>query len=110
MGKIITPHTSVWGYGKNEGAKIGYPTSKWNGSDGKLGNCVSQIGQKGNFTKTRSICFPLWMASAVDHISNEIGMSFNKVVLELLRQELAVMGYNAGIGGDVYGTNWFPKE
>lgn len=56
------------------------------------------MGKKGNLGDARSIRFPTWMASAIDKISDERGMTFTDVVLELLRQELAVMGYNAGIG------------
>jgi len=63
-----------------------------------MGYGVLQMGQKGNLANARSIRFPIWMTSAIDRISAERGMTFTDVVLELLRQELAVMGYNAGIG------------
>jgi hypothetical protein len=38
------------------------------------------------------------MADAIKEIAEEKGLTFTTVVLELLRQELAVMGYTMGIG------------
>jgi hypothetical protein len=57
------------------------------------------MGQKTNEGRTRkSIVFEKWMADAINEIAQEKGLTFTSVVLDLLRQELAVMGYSMGIG------------
>jgi hypothetical protein len=57
------------------------------------------MGQKTNEGRTRkSIIFEKWMAEAINEIAETKGLTFTSVVLELLRQELAVMGYAMGIG------------
>jgi hypothetical protein len=40
----------------------------------------------------------MWMADAINEIAEDKGLTFTAVVLDLLRQELAVMGYTMGIG------------
>lgn len=56
------------------------------------------MGNKGNETKKQSINFDRWMADAIQDIADKNGLTFTSVVLELLRQELATMGYTMGIG------------
>jgi hypothetical protein len=57
------------------------------------------MGQKTNEGRfRRSIVFDKWMADAIKEIAQDKGLTFTAVVLELLRQELAVMGYTMGIG------------
>jgi hypothetical protein len=57
------------------------------------------MGQKANEGRTKqSIIFEKWMADALKEIAQERGLTFTSVVLELLRQELAAMGYTMGIG------------
>jgi hypothetical protein len=57
------------------------------------------MGRKTNEGRfQQSIIFEKWMADAVRKIAQERGLTFTSVVLELLRQELAVMGYTMGIG------------
>jgi hypothetical protein len=46
----------------------------------------------------RPIRFPKWMFNSLEEIAQKQGLTFTSVVLELLRQELAVMGYTMGIG------------
>jgi hypothetical protein len=60
------------------------------------------MGQKTNEGRTKqSIIFEKWMADAINVIAQKKGLTFTSVVLELLRQELAVMGYTMGIGREV---------
>ena len=54
------------------------------------------MGQKGNLGKARSIRFPIWMSDALEDIANHKGMTFTDLVVELLRQELAVMDITMG--------------
>jgi hypothetical protein len=57
------------------------------------------MGSKTNEGKLKhSIVFEKWMADAIREIAREKGLTFTSVVHELLRQELAVMGYTMGIG------------
>jgi hypothetical protein len=57
------------------------------------------MGQKTNEGRTKqSIVFEKWMADAIKEIAQERGLTFTAIVLELLRQELAAMGYTMGIG------------
>jgi hypothetical protein len=57
------------------------------------------MGQKTNEGRTKqSIIFEKWMADAINEIAQKMGLTFTSVVLELLRQELAAMGYSVGIG------------
>jgi hypothetical protein len=57
------------------------------------------MGQKTNEGRTKqSIVFEKWMVDAIREIAQKKGLTFTSVVLELLRQELAVMGYTMGIG------------
>jgi hypothetical protein len=57
------------------------------------------MGQKANEGRTKqSIVFEKWMAEAIKEIAQRKGLTFTAVVTELLRQELAAMGYTMGIG------------
>jgi hypothetical protein len=57
------------------------------------------MGQKTNEGRfRRSIVFDKWMADAINEIAKDKGLTFTAVVIELLRQELAVMDYTMGIG------------
>ncbi|MDR0630023.1 MAG: hypothetical protein LBG24_10380 [Treponema sp.] len=56
------------------------------------------MGIKGNEIKKQSINFDKWMAGAIQDIADKNGLTFTSVVIELLRQELAAMGYTMGIG------------
>jgi len=57
------------------------------------------MGQKGNEGKIQKpIRFDKWMADAIQEIADNKGLTFTSVVQELLRQELAFMGYSMGIG------------
>jgi hypothetical protein len=57
------------------------------------------MGRKANEGRfQQSIIFEKWMAEALKEIAQKRGLTFTSVVLELLRQELAVMGYAMGIG------------
>jgi len=56
------------------------------------------MGRKGSVGKVQSIKFPIWMANSIEEIAEKGGHTFTDVVLDLLRQELAAMGYNMGIG------------
>jgi hypothetical protein len=57
------------------------------------------MGQKTNEGRFKqSIIFEKWMADAIKGIAEDKGLTFTAVVLELLRQELAFMGYSIGIG------------
>jgi hypothetical protein len=59
------------------------------------------MGRKANEGRFhRSIVFDKWMTNAINEIAQERGLTFTSVVLELLRQELAFMGYTMGIGRD----------
>ena len=58
------------------------------------------MGKKGSDKKAQSIRFPKWMADAIDEIAEKGGHTFTDVVIDLLRQELAFMGYTMGIGQD----------
>ncbi|MDR0656333.1 MAG: hypothetical protein LBG22_08475, partial [Treponema sp.] len=62
-------------------------------------------GQKTNEGRTKqSIVFEKWMADAIREVAKDKGLTFTAVVLELLRQELAVMGYTMGIGREARGS------
>jgi hypothetical protein len=56
------------------------------------------MGRKANETKKQSLNFDKWMTDAIQDIADGNGLTFTSVVIELLRQELAVMGYTMGIG------------
>jgi len=57
------------------------------------------MGQKTNEGKIQKpIRFEKWMADAIENIAHDRGLTFTSVVVELLRQELAFMGYSMGIG------------
>ena len=57
------------------------------------------MGKKSNDGKIQKpIRFEKWMADAIEEIGKNRGLTFTAVVQELLRQELAIMGYNMGIG------------
>jgi hypothetical protein len=59
------------------------------------------MGQKTNEGRIKaSLVFEKWMADAIHEVAEEKGLTFTSVVLELLRQELAFMGYTMGIGRD----------
>jgi hypothetical protein len=60
---------------------------------------IDNMGQKTNEGRhQQSIIFEKWMADAINEIAKEKGLTFTSVVTELLRQELAAMGYTMGIG------------
>jgi hypothetical protein len=62
------------------------------------------MGKKANEGKFKqSIIFEKWMADAISEIAEKKGLTFTSVVLELLRQELSVMGYTVGIGREAAG-------
>jgi hypothetical protein len=61
------------------------------------------MGRKGNESEKHSINFDSWMAAAINKIAEERGMTFTSVIHDLLRQELAFMGYNSGIGRSAAG-------
>ena len=46
----------------------------------------------------KGVRFPKWMADSIEDIAKKGGHTFTDVVLDLLRQELAFMGYSMGIG------------
>lgn len=57
------------------------------------------MGQKANEGKTQKpIRFDKWMVDAIQEIADKNKLTFTSVVHELLRQELAFMGYSMGIG------------
>jgi hypothetical protein len=56
------------------------------------------MGSKANEGVKKSLNFDKWMADAIQKIADTKKMTFTSVVLELLRQELAFMGYTMGIG------------
>ena len=57
------------------------------------------MGQKANEGKIQKpIRFDKWMADAIQEIANKKKLTFTAIVHELLRQELAIMGYSMGIG------------
>jgi hypothetical protein len=57
------------------------------------------MGRKTNEGRfQQSIIFEKWMADAIREIAEDKGLTFTAVVLELIRQELAAMGYTMGIG------------
>jgi predicted DNA-binding ribbon-helix-helix protein len=67
------------------------------------------MGQKTNEGRVKqSIVFEKWMIDAIKEIAQERGLTFTAVVTELLRQELAVMGYSMGIGREA--TDGSEKE
>jgi hypothetical protein len=76
---------------------------KFNNSDDIVDNKTKEefVGKKGSQGKTQSIRFPMWMATAIEEIAENGGFTFTEVVLDLLRQELAIMGYNMGIGREM---------
>jgi N-acyl-D-aspartate/D-glutamate deacylase len=47
---------------------------------------------------SKHVRFPPWMEKTIQKIADEKQTTFTDVVLDLLRQELAVMGYTMGIG------------
>jgi hypothetical protein len=57
------------------------------------------MGRKTNEGRfQQSIIFEKWMADAIREIAQDKGLTFTFVALELLRQELGIMGYTVGIG------------
>jgi hypothetical protein len=56
------------------------------------------MGRKGIEGKIRSLRFPVWMYEALEEMALRKKSTFTDIVLELLRQELAVEGYSMGIG------------
>jgi hypothetical protein len=48
----------------------------------------------------RHIRVPKWMDNAIQKIADKGSYTYTDVVLDLLRQELAFMGYTMGIGRD----------
>jgi hypothetical protein len=58
------------------------------------------MAEKKVFKVQKGICFAKWMFDAIEEIAQKGGFAFTGVVIELLRQELAAMGYNMGIGGE----------
>jgi N-acyl-D-aspartate/D-glutamate deacylase len=56
------------------------------------------MGKKGSAGKTQSIRFPKWISDALQEIAEKGGHTVTEVVIDLLRQELSIMGYTMGIG------------
>jgi hypothetical protein len=57
------------------------------------------MGRKTNEGRFQtSIIFEKWMSDAIREVAESKGLTFTSVVVELLRQELALMGYTMGIG------------
>jgi N-acyl-D-aspartate/D-glutamate deacylase len=61
------------------------------------------MAKKRQIAIPRPIRFPKWMFDALEEIADTKGATFTDVVLDLLRQELAVMGYTMGIGREARG-------
>ena len=69
------------------------------------------MGQKANEGKVQKpIRFDKWMADAIQEIADSRGLTFTSVVHELLRQELAFMGYSIGIGREAADDNALQKK
>jgi hypothetical protein len=56
------------------------------------------MAKKIQLSVQKGVRFPIWMVTAIEKIAKERGCTFTDVVHELLRQELAIMGYSMGIG------------
>ena len=67
------------------------------------------MGKRGSVSKIQSIRFPKWMADAIEEIAEKCGYTFTDVVLDLLRQELAIMGYSSGLGREAAVPEITPK-
>jgi hypothetical protein len=61
------------------------------------------MAKKKTVSVERHIRVPGWMDSAIQEIADKGSYTYTDVVLDLLRQELAVMGYTMGIGREAIG-------
>jgi len=59
------------------------------------------VGKKGSAGKVQSIKFPKWMAESVEELAEKGGHTFTDVVVELLRRELEIRGYQMDLGKEV---------
>jgi hypothetical protein len=64
------------------------------------------MAKKREVSVQKGIRFPKWMFDYLEKIAEEKKATFTDVVLDLLRQELAEMGYTMGIGRE--GSNEEP--
>jgi hypothetical protein len=62
------------------------------------------MAKKNVISVQKGVRFPKWMADAIQEIAAKKGLTFSDVALELLRQELKVMGYSMGIGREAAET------
>jgi hypothetical protein len=53
----------------------------------------------------RHIRVPMWMDNAIQEIADKKSYTYTDVVLDLLRQELAVMGHTMGIGREAVASS-----
>jgi N-acyl-D-aspartate/D-glutamate deacylase len=60
------------------------------------------MGTKGSEHKIQSVRFPKWMSESIEEIAKKEGVTFTDIVIDLLRQELKIMGYTMGIGREGY--------
>jgi hypothetical protein len=58
------------------------------------------MAKKKTLSVEKHFRIPGWMDSAIQEIADKRSYTYTDVVLDLLRQELAVMGYTMGIGRD----------
>jgi hypothetical protein len=56
------------------------------------------MAKKKNVSVERHVRVPKWMDNAIQEIAGKRAYTYTEVVLDLLRQELAAMGYTMGIG------------
>jgi hypothetical protein len=56
------------------------------------------MAKKKTVSVERHIRVPVWMDNAIQEIAERKSYTYTEVVLDLLRQELAVMDYTMGIG------------
>ncbi|MCL2381839.1 MAG: ribbon-helix-helix domain-containing protein [Treponema sp.] len=47
----------------------------------------------------KALRLPKWMVDAIDNLAEKGGYTFTDVVIELLRRELEIRGYQMDIGG-----------
>jgi hypothetical protein len=61
------------------------------------------MAKKKTISVERHIRVPKWMDDAIQEVADKRAYTYTDVVLDLLRQELAVMGYTMGIGREAAG-------
>jgi N-acyl-D-aspartate/D-glutamate deacylase len=59
---------------------------------------IGNMAKKKIVSVEKHIRVPKWMDEAIQEIADKRSYTYTDVVLDLLRQELAVMGYTMGIG------------